>query len=70
MDAFHFIDYVPTSDNEEGENECLSSNFQNLLKHVQNFGHEQDENTQYAVMEVMPHGLTGKSSFFMSICNS
>ena len=52
MDAFHFIDYVPTSDNEEGENECLPSNFQNLLEPLQNFEHEQDENAQYAVMEV------------------
>ena len=69
MDAFHFIGYVLKSDNEEGENECLPSNFQILLKPVQNFEHEQDENAQYAVMEVMPHGFTGKSSFFMSICN-
>ena len=27
MDAFHFVDYMPTSDNEEGKNECLPSIF-------------------------------------------
>ena len=28
IDASHFINYVPTSDNKEGENKCLPHNFQ------------------------------------------
>ena len=68
MDGYNFFDYVPTSDNEENESDHIPSNFHNILENVQNFEHQWEENAEYAIMDIMPHGFTGKGSFFMSIC--
>ena len=42
--------------------------FHNVVENIQNFDNEWDvweENAEYTVMEVIPHGFTGKVSFFM-----
>ena len=68
MDGYNFFNYVPTSDNEESENDGIPSYLHNVIENIQNFDHQQEENAEYAVMEVMPHGFTGKVSVFISIC--
>ena len=67
MDGYNFFNYVPTSDNEEGENDVVPSFFHNVVENIQNFDNEQEENAEYTVMEVIPHGLTGKVSFFICV---
>ena len=68
MDGYNFFNYVPTSDNKESESDFIPSHFHNILENVQTFEHQWEENAEYAIMEVMSHGFTGKVSFFMSIC--
>ena len=68
MDGYNFFNYVPISDNEESENDGIPSHLHNIIKNVQNFEHQQEENVKYVIMQVMPHGFTGNVSFYMSIC--
>ena len=68
MDGYNFFNYVPTSDNEEGENDVIPSYLHNVIENIQNFDNQWEENAEYTVMEVIPHGFTGKVSFFMCIC--
>ena len=68
MDGYNFFNYIPTSDNEESENGGIPSYLHNVIENIQNFDHQKEENAEYAVMEVVPHGFTGKVSFCMSIC--
>ena len=67
MDGYNFFNYVPTSDNEESENDIVPSFFHNVVENIQNFDNEWEENAEYTVMEVIPHGFTGKVSFFMCV---
>ena len=62
MDGYNFFNYVPTSDNEEGENDVVPSFFHNVVENIQIFDNEWEENAEYTVMEVIPHGFTGKVS--------
>ena len=67
MDRYNFFNYVPTSDNEEGENDVVHSFFHNVVENIKIFDNEWEENAEYTVMEVVPHGFTGKVSFFMCV---
>ena len=66
MDGYNFFDYVPTSDDEEGEND-VPSFYHKVVENIQIFDNEQEENPEYTVMEVVPHGFTGKVSFLMCV---
>ena len=66
MDGYNFFNHVPTSDNEGGENN-VPSFFHNVVENIQIFDNEWEENAKYTVMEVIPHGFTGKVSFFMCV---
>ena len=41
--------------------------FHNVVENIQIFDNEQEENAEYTVMEAIPHGFTGKVSFFMCV---
>ena len=45
----------------------VPSFFHNVVEKIQNFDTEWEENQEYTVMEVIPHGFTGKVSFFMCV---
>ena len=66
MDGYNFFAYVPTSDNEEGEND-VPSFFHNVVENIQIFDNEQEENAEYTVIEVIPHSFIGKV-FFLYVC--
>ena len=67
MDGYNFFDYVPTSDNKEGENDVVPSFFHNVVENIQIFDNEQEGNAEYIVIEVIPHGFTGKVPFSMCV---